>query len=282
MSRSTTDPTRFTSTQPSASSYSSYQSQSANPSSFTSSRPLPTSHASTPNSNSNAPPNETPKEKVARLRAQSRLAKARASSSPLERFISRSRGWADISHRIFAVGLIGFSGVAGVFAIYSIGSLITHNRRQKRAWIEREIERLHDAQRAFLRGEASPEQLHLLEQERAGEEMKIKREEELRERRDNGVLGRTKRALGIEAKKEEGREYALLDDMREVGVVRGRSGDVGSGFEEGDREAERVFGTSGAVAERGGEGQLDVLADNAASKVIPSTDKGWLSWMRWR
>ncbi|KAL9619818.1 MAG: hypothetical protein Q9160_005558 [Pyrenula sp. 1 TL-2023] len=206
MSRSTTtDPTRFTQTQPSASSYSSYQqsqSQSRpqntpstnNPSSFTSSRPLPTSHTT---SSSNAPPGETPKEKVARLRAQSRAAKAAASHTPLDRLIDRSRIWADRSHRAFANVLIGGSAVASVFAIFSIFDLITHNRRQKRAWIEREIERLHAAQRAFLSGTATPEQLHLLKQERAGEEMQRKHQEEVRRRKENGVFGRTKRAMGF-------------------------------------------------------------------------------------
>lgn len=110
MSSSKSDPTRFTSTGPSASSYSSYQirstTQSASPSAFTSSRPLPTSH----NRNSNAPPNETPKQKVERLRAQSRAAKAAAQYSPVDRIVDRGRLWADRAHRIVAVGLIGFSG----------------------------------------------------------------------------------------------------------------------------------------------------------------------------
>lgn len=121
--------------------------------------------------------------------------------------------------------------------------------------------------------------------------MKMKREEELRERKEKGIMGRTKRALGMESRgaasegkgEEGGREYALLDEAREVGVVKGTGGgDVRNGFEEGNRGAETVFGSSGAVAERGGEGQLDVLADNAVSKAKQSTDRGWLSWMRWR
>ena len=58
-----------------------------------------------------------------------------------------------------------------MFSVYAATSLITHNRRQKRAWIERELDRLRDAQVAFLKGDATAEQLHLLEQERAGEEM---------------------------------------------------------------------------------------------------------------
>lgn len=62
-------------------------------------------------------------------------------------------------------------------------SLVSHNRTQKRAWIEREMDKLEDARAQFLRGQASAEQLHLLEQERAGEVLVQRFEEEKRRRK---------------------------------------------------------------------------------------------------
>jgi hypothetical protein len=56
-----------------------------------------------------APPNETPSQKVARLRAAAQRAKL-AQGSTWDRVVHRGRIWADRAHRITATGLIGFSG----------------------------------------------------------------------------------------------------------------------------------------------------------------------------
>lgn len=85
-----------------------------------------------------------------------------------------------------------YIGLATVISLYSLTTLVTHHRRQKRAWIDRELERLKEAQQAFLRGEADAEQLHLLEQERAGEEMKALREAEKRRKKEEGIWSRVK------------------------------------------------------------------------------------------
>jgi Cytochrome oxidase c assembly len=107
MSRSTPDTrTRFTSTSPYASSKPTPSTSSPSFGSYHPPTPRPTQASSTPP----GPPDETPQEKVARLRAASRLAKAKASMSPLDRAIDRGRRVADKSHRIVAYGLIGFAG----------------------------------------------------------------------------------------------------------------------------------------------------------------------------
>src|SRR2546423_6565180 len=98
--------TRFTSTspyaasKPPASSTVSYQ------------PPSPRSQVSTNSSFINGSGSEeTPKEKVARLRAAARAAKAKQSMSVLDRMIDRGRVWADIGHRVVTYGLIGFTGM---------------------------------------------------------------------------------------------------------------------------------------------------------------------------
>ena len=60
--------------------------------------------------------------------------------------------------------------------------------------------RLDDARRAFLSGTATPEQLHLLEQERAGEEIVGKHVAEKARRKEEGILGRARAFLGAQTK----------------------------------------------------------------------------------
>lgn len=143
------------------------------------------------------------------------------------------------------------------------------------------MERLHDAQRAFLSGSASPEQLHLLEQERAGEEMKQKREEELRRRKENSLFGRAKAVLiptqsrqGTAEKNASGSEVA--DDI-------GKSGFTEAAFEM-QKEVEHIEPRVEEVFrnQEPRKGQLDILADNATNKVMQSRDQGLLSWLRGR
>lgn len=84
-------------------------------------------------------------------------------------------------------------------AAYGTTSLIAHNRRQKRAWVERELDRLDAARQAFLRGEATAEQLHLLEQERAGEEMEAARKREVERKKGESYWSRLKGVMSANA-----------------------------------------------------------------------------------
>lgn len=55
------------------------------------------------------PQGETPQEKVKRLRAAWDKARA-AQETPLERIILKGRGWADRTHKVTVLSLLGFSG----------------------------------------------------------------------------------------------------------------------------------------------------------------------------
>ncbi|EXJ80985.1 hypothetical protein A1O3_07273 [Capronia epimyces CBS 606.96] len=263
-------------------------------------------------------PGETPQERVARLRAAARAAKEQAAYSPVERVIEVGRRWADRAHRFTTYGLLLFAGVSTVFAVYGTTSLIAHNRRQKRAWIERELDRLDAARQAFLRGEASAEQLHLLEQERAGQEMDTARKHEAERKKSESYWSKLKGLVGVQmAKGEMGQETESQKLEREArrarwqqpqtaeqGFVEGevrpvtvaQSGVKGVGVDskgrpvpantveyvashgENERRSEGIEATVHTGA-RGGP--LDVLADNVAEAVKPSTEsRGWLSWFR--
>ncbi|OAP59978.1 hypothetical protein AYL99_04980 [Fonsecaea erecta] len=207
--------TRFTSTTPHATTFT-YQ-----PASRPAGRSVPSS-SSTPSQSPSphqAPPpsKETAMERVARLRAAHEAAKSSAVTSPIDRLISSGRVIADRAHRLTAYGLILFSGLAVCVSAYGTISLIAHSRRQKRAWVERELTRLDDARRAFLKGEATAEQLHLLEQERAGQEMEAARVQEAQRKKEEGYWTKLKGFVGGQmAKGTMGEETAEEKSRREA------------------------------------------------------------------
>ncbi|KIV89476.1 hypothetical protein PV10_06872 [Exophiala mesophila] len=233
------DFTRFTSSQPHATTRVPSPSSSKASSRFTTSeltkdpRPVPSL------SSEGAPTNETPLEKVARLRAASRLAKSQASSSWQDRFLVSGRRWADNMHRFATYGLIAFTGVSTVVAIYGVSSLVAHNRRQKRAWIEREMERLQNAQQAFLRGEATAEQLHLLQQERAGEEMALQHKRERERKSSESYWSKVKALVGSQTSQgemgSETEEEKTLREKRSVlQAAIDKAGGISGGYVEGE------------------------------------------------
>ncbi|RMD41192.1 hypothetical protein DV735_g3933, partial [Chaetothyriales sp. CBS 134920] len=140
-----------------------------------------------------APEGETPAQKVARLRAAARVQRE-AQYTTTDKLLAKGRRWADFAHRTTAYGLIALTGVSAVVGIYSLFSLVAHTRREKRAFVERELDRLAEAQKAFLRGEADAEQLHLLQQERESEEKaaRFKVEQEEEKKKSEGVWSRVK------------------------------------------------------------------------------------------
>lgn len=238
----------------------------------------------------------------------------------MERMIEVGRRWADRAHRFTTYGLLLFAGVSTVVAVYGTTSLIAHNRRQKRAWIERELDRLDEARQAFLRGEANAEQLHLLEQERAGQEMEAARKLDAEKKKSETYWSKIKGLVGVQMAKgelgEETEAQRLQREAREArrqqqqqrtleeGFIEGEvrpvavaeSGIKGVGVDSKGRpvpankveylatkfEEERRIGEKDVTARTGNNGgPLDVLADNLAGAVKPSTEgRGSLSWLR--
>jgi hypothetical protein len=151
------------------------------------------------------------------------------------------------------------------------------------------MQRLTDAQTAFLRGEATSEQLHLLEQERAGEEMAKKAEEEKRRKKEAGVWGRLKGIVGIYSRdmvREKERPTESIQGggrLLEAGWVDGgsstasKNGD-GSTMQAAQHSREGEEEVVDRTETR--EGPLDVLASNVAGVVLQKTHSDWMSWVR--
>ncbi|KAK1248470.1 hypothetical protein MKX08_006690 [Trichoderma sp. CBMAI-0020] len=157
-SRSVKDATRFTSTIPHATSKSA------------------TSAAAAPRAM--RIPGETPEQRVKRLR-QAHLAAQQAQISRTDRVIDASRRFFDVAHRWTVGGLVMFSVVAGVVSVYSVWDMLRYNRARRAEWIEAqkkfEADELATARIAYLKGDATEEQILLVEEaNREAEEKGIK------------------------------------------------------------------------------------------------------------
>lgn len=159
------------------------------------------------------------------------------------------------------------------------------------------MQRLSDAQQAFLKGEATPEQLHLLEQERAGEKIAQKAQETKRRKKEESLWGKVKGLMPGFSRGDMGKE-------KETVMAEEASSDTGAGgvrlLEEGwvdpSEMASRRVGGGGVMqavneSRREGEkelvtrtgstgGSLDVLADNFVGALTSRSDSGWMSWVR--
>jgi len=171
MSRSAADATRFTATGPYATS------KAAGLPSTPYRLPGFQSKPSTSSPPASERKQETPKQKVERLRAQARAARLAQSTSRVDQVIEGGRKWANRAHKVVIYSLITASGVCGILTIYSIASLTMYNRRQRNLWLDRQLEELQKARLAYTNGTVTSEQLDILRNEKIGEIEKQKKEE---------------------------------------------------------------------------------------------------------
>ncbi|KAI8721844.1 hypothetical protein NCS52_00327000 [Fusarium sp. LHS14.1] len=112
-------------------------------------------------------PGETPEQRVRRLR-QAHLAAQKAQISKTDKFIDASRRFLDVAHRWTVGGIVVFTAVAGVVSIYSVWDMLRYNRARRAEWVEAqkqlEADELASARLAYLKGEATEEQILLVEE----------------------------------------------------------------------------------------------------------------------
>ena len=112
MSRTAIDATRFTATGPYAYSKSSTSTNASSRWPGSKVRSSQTSQSAT-----GGEQQETPKQKVERLRAQARAARF-AKSSPFDRLLQKGRLWADRAHRVAVFSLIAASGMFNLYGLF--------------------------------------------------------------------------------------------------------------------------------------------------------------------
>ncbi|CAI6100543.1 unnamed protein product [Clonostachys chloroleuca] len=148
-SRSVKDATRFTSTIPHAASKSAQSS------------------AASKAAAQSRIPGETPEQRVRRLR-QAHLAAQRAQVSTADNVINYSRKFFDVAHKFTIGSVILFTAVAGVVSIYSVWDMLQYNRARRAEWIEAqktlEADELSAARIAYIKGDATEEQILLVEE----------------------------------------------------------------------------------------------------------------------
>ncbi|KAF2687303.1 hypothetical protein K458DRAFT_386133 [Lentithecium fluviatile CBS 122367] len=113
-----------------------------------------------------APKNETPQQKVKRLREAANRAKM-AQVTKWDYMYLYGRMAADAAHRAAVYGIIFTTGCVGVLAVFSIGDMVVYNRRKRAIYFEdQEIEQakiLALARSSVLGGTATPAQAALVE-----------------------------------------------------------------------------------------------------------------------
>ncbi|KAL4946878.1 hypothetical protein BDV06DRAFT_181724 [Aspergillus oleicola] len=277
MSRSAADATRFTATGPYASS---------KPSStpyklpgFMAKEGSKSQCKGNGNGNGNGPAGnrqETPKEKVERLRAQARAARLAQSTSKMDSMVDFGRRFANKAHKTMVYTLITASGICGVLTVYSMVSLTLYNRRQRALWVEKELQTLHDAQAAFVSGTATPDQLELLRKEKIGEIVQQKRDQEKAQRPWNrakayllgGLVG------GLKTEETSSSEAPAANvESNKPGVLEALNNTAKSKLSSA--------GPSASPAPAPGPGQLDAMAKNAEA-AAKETTKSWKSWLTGR
>ncbi|OJD23899.1 hypothetical protein ACJ73_04747 [Blastomyces percursus] len=261
MSRSAADATRFTATGPYASSKPSVANSGT-------SRPMGAGSGSSATTGSGSGgKQETPKQKVERLRAQARAARYAKAFTPMDRVMSKGRVWADRAHKVTVYTLITASGLAAALTIYSATSLILYNRRQKQLWIDKELDKLLEAKKAYVAGNPTAEQLKLLEQEKQAEAEKRQKEELKKQtmfyKGKEWLFGGLKNEDGTSAELKGNDEIANARPSVLEAVNASRVENAAH-FEQGPNP--------------GGPGQLEPKVDEASNEQ----KKGWTSWVTGR
>ncbi|OBS23435.1 hypothetical protein FPOA_03983 [Fusarium poae] len=112
-------------------------------------------------------PGETPEQRVRRLR-QAHIAAQRAQVSKTDMFLDTSRKFFDFAHRWTIRGIVTFTLVAGVVSVYSVVDMIQYNRARRAEWVEAqkllEADELAMARLAYIKGEATEDQILLVEE----------------------------------------------------------------------------------------------------------------------
>lgn len=286
MPRSATDATRFTATGPYAQSYSNATTAGASP--FQSSSKSTGLGTTVPFPSSPPPPNETPQQKVARLREAARLAKA-SQESTFDRWLYRGRAVADKAHRVTVLGLITLSAVCTGMAAYSLGDMVLYNRRKRREFFLEQQQNydmaLQKAIKAEKEGTLTADLALVLNKERAVLAY------EAEQARKGGFVKQAKEWLfgGLAQQEMAGGRLGKGGfDAEEIKrIAEGRFQEAGSNKlrEPNMREIEPEVMVKEAAAVRSLEerrgGILDRMAEDVASDVNKSA-RTWWSWVRGR
>ncbi|KAJ5020599.1 hypothetical protein J3E73DRAFT_360590 [Bipolaris maydis] len=224
-----------------------------------------------------APKNETPQQKVKRLREAANRAKM-AQVTRWDYMYLYGRMAADAAHRFTVYGLIFATGCVGVLAVFSIGDMIVYNRRKTRNLLCRR--RAHTGQdprsrplRCRIWDLASPAQAALV----AG----IAEEQELMEKKKAERKAPSKLLWWLHGDWKEDQSIAeqrrlAVEEIKRL-EAQGNS-NLGITAAVQEARANDTSYTSPAPSTQTVGGPLDNAAEKAVNKV-EATGKGWFGWI---
>ncbi|KAH7380727.1 cytochrome oxidase c assembly-domain-containing protein [Pyrenochaeta sp. MPI-SDFR-AT-0127] len=220
-----------------------------------------------------APKNETPQQKVKRLREAANRAKM-AQVTRWDYMYLYGRMAADAAHRFTVYGLIFATGCIGVLAVFSIGDMIVYNRR-KRAIYFAEEERtqakiLELARTAVAEGTASPAQAALVTG--IAEEQELMDKKKAERKMPSRLLWWAHGDWKEEKEIEEQRRLAV-EEIKKQELRGGQGVGIAAAVQEARANSTLTSASTPVVG-----GPLDNTAEKAAQKV-EQTGKGWLGWM---
>ncbi|KAK7722942.1 hypothetical protein SLS57_004797 [Botryosphaeria dothidea] len=229
-----------------------------------------------------APKNETPQQKINRLRAAAQKAKVDQVST-FDKVVAGGRVWADRAHRVTALSLIAITGIAGVVTVFALGDMIVYNRRKRREWFHEQNQKhaisLAEAKQAVAAGTATEDQVLLLNNERNKEE---------HAKNKKGIFTRAKESLfgGLSKEEKEGGKLGAAAFQ-----ASDKTQDAWDAIRSDAQEAkEQGLGILQAVEDKRREGEkaqaqapgpLDLMAEEAAQTATQKS-KSWTSWITGR
>ncbi|KAF2268037.1 hypothetical protein CC78DRAFT_613724 [Lojkania enalia] len=227
-----------------------------------------------------APPNETPQQKVKRLREAANRAKM-AQITKWDVLYMYGRMAADAAHRFTVYGIIFATGCVGVLAVFSIGDMVVYNRRKRAIFFEQQEKEqariLQLARDAVAMGTATPAQAALVEGIKEEEEAMARKKAE--RKIGSRLLWWLHGEWNEDKELKEQRRLAIEDVKREQATSAANAENPGLGITQAVQEA-RASAVPPAGAQPGqpvSGGSLDQIAANAAVSA-EKTSKGWLGW----
>lgn len=239
-------------------------------------------------------PGETPEQRVRRLR-QAHIAAQKAQISRTDKVIDASRRFLDVAHRWTVGGIVIFTAVAGVVSVYSVWDMLQYNRARRTEWLEAqkklETDSLAAARIAYLKGDATEEQILLVEEaNREAQEKGVKlppllSPPEHRTHFEEHVKPTFSRAEDADKKQSQQEGKGIL------GLVSGLFGGskaaeasaetAGQGYESGvvkstENKARDALENVKQNQDKGGS--LDQLGLETGSPQPKSGKRGWLPW----
>ena len=234
-----------------------------------------------------APPNETPQQKISRLRTAAANAK-RGKETVGDTAVRVGRVWADRAHKFTAFSLIGLTVVAGVVATAGITDMLMHNRRRRNEWLAEKTAQsaaeLLEARKAQNTGQITEDQMLVINR------AKVREAAEAEKQNQPGMFKRAGSYLfgGLEKEEQKGGKLGAaaakaeeaMQPLKEKVMGQEESGSVFKSVEQKldshRREGEKVLEVVKPMG-----GPLDRQAQSAAN-AVSGKNNGWFSWMTGR